>query len=632
MEYIESSKIKMFPSAYRGNSIGSSGTTINYDVESRLTLEKHLAKFTNWSENLGYVINVSSDLTDVRFNVAGYFFSGDLSSLLTTDEFKNATDIYANITLQKIDGTISTNQQIEMINLISNDIEKSGSNQILDRHVGDSDIFFGVGFSTTQEATTDQKYNLHIATKEGSNWKAPELSTIMLTLNRVGIYDTENNLAKRLSDCIEYVVDDGGQADFLFTVGINAPSGYIDDFGAEQITTKTLLIASPEADDASLQIYGNAKISLSKSDTSLQDLPMIGLKIDNTTTDLSGSKFYDSITKDTIPNPSYIKTKLRVDYEKDNVQTLPANDKEFVDSINGSASVAANGTLKLAAVAKTGSATDLLNFDYEYSVDTESDERTMKFNPDIFKVDSTIFVSGPIVSEQTLNLQAQDNVYTFANIGKALLQAGGSVTFPTEENAVALNSASGNYKVWDNETSTYKDLDTYVINKHPLYEHRLIFGLKDGEEITWTNTEPSTSDTFYLKNKQIVITFVNNHKKFDTARDLWNWFKVNPSLQKQNIVKTNSSIVESYYVQMKHGSSTQFVDGYLEKVLVTLGLAFTQSLQADSVYLAIIENSGFNVSQPTTSLYTQRGVNCFVNASPNRLTFIEDACTEVYGD
>lgn len=625
MEYIESSKIKMFPSAYRGNSIGSSETTINYDVESRLTLEKHLAKFTNWSENFGYVINVSSDLTDVRFNVAGYFFSGDLSSLLTTDEFKNATDIYANITLQKIDGTISTNQQIEMVNLISNDIEKSGSNQILDRHVGSSDIFFGVGFSTTQEATTDQKYNLHIATKEGSNWKAPELSTIMLALNRVGIYDTENNLAKRLSDCIEYVVVDGSQAYILFTVGIKALDGYIDTFWADQIITKTLLITDAEADDASLQIHGDAKISLSKSDTSLQDLPMIGLKIDNTTTDLSGSKFYDSITKDTIPNPSYIKTKLRVDYEKDNVQTLPASDKEFVDSINGFANADANGTLKLAAVAKTGSATDLLNFDYEYSVDAESDEYTMRFNPDIFKVDSIIFVSGPIVSERTLNLQAQGSVYTFSNTGKALLQAGGTVEFPIDENAVALKSASGNYKVWDNTASIYKDLDAFVVDKHPLYEHNLVFGLRDGEEITWTDTKPSTSNTFYLKNKQIVITFVNSHKKFDNARDLWIWFN-EKSPQSQSIVKTNSSIVESYYVQMKHGSSTNFVDNYLEKVLVTLSLTTADN----SVNLIIMENSGFNVSLPTTSLYEQRGINCFTSANTNKLSFIEDVCTKVW--
>lgn len=627
MEYIESSKIKMFPSAYRGNSIGSSGTTINYDVESRLTLEKHLAKFTNWSENLGYVINVSSDLTDVRFNVAGYFFSGDLSSLLTTDEFKNATDIYANITLQKIDGTISTNQQIEMVNLISNDIEKSGSNQILDRHVGDSDIFFGVGFSTTQEATTDQKYNLHIATKEGSNWKAPELSTIMLALNRVGIYDTKNNLAKRLSDCIECVVDDGGQADFLFTVGINAPSGYIDAFGADQIITKTLLITSAEADDASLQIHGNAKISLSKSDTSLQDLPMIGLKIDNTTTDLSGSKFYDSITKDTIPNPSYIKTKLRVDYEKDNVQTLPANDKEFVDSINGSASAAANGTLKLAAVAKTGSATDLLNFDYEYSVDTESDERTMKFNPDIFKVDSTISVSGPIVSEQTLNLQAQNSVYTFANTGKALLQAGGNVTFPTEENAVALNSASGNYKVWDTTTSVYKDLGAFVVDKHPLYEHNLVF--ESLGDITWKDS--STNYTYYLEKPNIIISFVNNHSAYN-GNALYHYMQTRDG---QVIVTLNASKVELCKVRAKLGTQTDYRENFALPMYVEFKL---RTIEGDTI-LQIVSNSSFldagAVGQvPTVKLI---GEDVFVSSEisidpiGNAFGFVRDNCHEIYG-
>lgn len=96
MAYLNSDKIKIFPSAKRG-------ITKPY---SRLTTEESFVRIVNkLIDTDGFVIGI--DGTNIEFNIHGYYINADLPELESL--FSSSTDIYAKIQLT----TVGDNKELD---------------------------------------------------------------------------------------------------------------------------------------------------------------------------------------------------------------------------------------------------------------------------------------------------------------------------------------------------------------------------------------------------------------------------------------------------------------------------------------------------------------------------------------
>ena len=148
MAYLNSEKIKIFPSAKRG-------VTKPY---SRLTTEQSFVKIVNkLIDTDGFVINL--DRNELEFNIHGYYINADLTSL--TELFPSSLNIYAKIKLVQV----------------GDNFELDGVDDAIDEE------YKGVQFSDTSSTLADGEYELKVLSREtaSDNWIIPEESEFKFT-------------------------------------------------------------------------------------------------------------------------------------------------------------------------------------------------------------------------------------------------------------------------------------------------------------------------------------------------------------------------------------------------------------------------------------------------------------------
>lgn len=148
MAYLNSEKIKIFPSAKRG-------VTKPY---SRLTTEQSFVRIVNkLIDTDGFVINL--DRNELEFNIHGYYINADLTSL--TELFPSSLNIYAKIKLVQV----------------GDNLELDGVDDATDEE------YKGVEFSSTSSTLADGEYELKVLSREttSDNWIIPEESEFKFT-------------------------------------------------------------------------------------------------------------------------------------------------------------------------------------------------------------------------------------------------------------------------------------------------------------------------------------------------------------------------------------------------------------------------------------------------------------------
>lgn len=339
--FLKSEVIKMYPSAYRGYDYSAP-----FDLEARLTIEKNLAKFTNWTINKGFVIALNSDLTNVKFNIAGYFFEGDFS------EYASWSDVYVKITLKKdIDALVLDNQQINLTNLITSD---DSNDRILDKTLPSDAIyrFYGLKLADTPfTVDNDLTFQLHIAhKKEDATWEIPSESRVIIDVTQVAINNTDGESQGNLGDYI--IVEENGSVNLeninnlivrgTTTLGPNVTINGKPPAVYEEIENGKVQLQSP---DGTKQIYPKTWIDIAYSQT---ELPYV-----------ESEEVYNFGDENTLKLSKVAKTGLYTDLL--NAPAIPILDTTSTTSLSISANEQISGTIKLHKISKTGSYNDLVD-------------------------------------------------------------------------------------------------------------------------------------------------------------------------------------------------------------------------------------------------------------------------------
>lgn len=203
MSYLDSRRVKLFPSAYRGNT-----ETIEYDPEAKLTTEYNLTTIINRIvDKDSFVISrkIEDDKKDIlKCSIHGYYFSIDLTDESSTNgtnplaKFKNAIQIYATIKLQNVEGTYTPGTSATKYSLLSLTNQKSSTLNILD---DDEDGFVGLNLSDTKSNLIGT-YSLLILYRDNitMSWSIPEESKLKISTD--SIYNPIKDKSK-LSDIFE---------------------------------------------------------------------------------------------------------------------------------------------------------------------------------------------------------------------------------------------------------------------------------------------------------------------------------------------------------------------------------------------------------------------------------------------
>ena len=339
--FLKSEVIKMYPSAYRGYDYSAP-----FDLEARLTIEKNLAKFTNWTINKGFVITLNSDLTNVKFNIAGYFFEGDFS------EYASWSDIYAKITLKKdIDALVLDNQQINLTNLITSD---DSNDRILDKSTP-SDLvyrFYGLKLADTPfTVDNDLTIQIHLAhKKEDATWEVPKESRVIIDVTQVAVNNTNGESQGNLGDYI--IVEENGSVNLE-----NINNLYVS--GITVLGPNTTINGKPPAVYEEIE---NGKVQLQSPDGTKQLYPKTWIDIAYSQTALpyvESEEVYNFGDANTLKLSKVAKTGVYTDLL--NIPATPILDTTSTTSLPVNASEQISGTIKLHKISKTGSNNDLVD-------------------------------------------------------------------------------------------------------------------------------------------------------------------------------------------------------------------------------------------------------------------------------
>lgn len=202
MSYLDSRRVKLFPSAYRGNT-----ETIEYDPEAKLTTEYNLTTIINRIvDKDSFVISrkIEDDKDILKCSIHGYYFSIDLTDESSTNgtnpltDFTNAKQIYATIKLQNVEGTYTPGTSSTKYSLLSLANQKSSTLNILD---DDKDGFVGLNLSDTKSNLIGT-YSLLILYWDDikKSWSIPEESKLKISTD--SIYNPIKDKSK-LSDIFE---------------------------------------------------------------------------------------------------------------------------------------------------------------------------------------------------------------------------------------------------------------------------------------------------------------------------------------------------------------------------------------------------------------------------------------------
>lgn len=203
MAYLESTKIRMYPTALRGNTPEEVAKG-PFDPAARLGTEFNLTNAVNRLTIDGSFVISRQAGTELEFSMMGYYFRvSDVSAL--KEKFNNATKIYAKIKLDETQGTSA----YKLRTLVSADKDFSS----LDKLDGKVYYFNGVEFTSSamsQAQGTDGVYQLLILTRPSTssdNWQVPEASLLRFDSRDVNIGLSKEG-GKALHDVVAYTGGD----------------------------------------------------------------------------------------------------------------------------------------------------------------------------------------------------------------------------------------------------------------------------------------------------------------------------------------------------------------------------------------------------------------------------------------
>ena len=194
MAYIESSRIKAFPAAYRGKD----GDGVPYDPGASLTTERSLRGLSvgRMSRQSSAFWDDAGDSRSFVICLAGYLFtipSGDFDDFLTK-KFGASEDVYAGIRIQDA-GSVAGQEPGTFERLVAVDAE-SGGEASLDNPDG---TFHGLEFSSEDNPAGRWSVSLHILSKSADGWLVPESSGFVTDSSQVDNGDSgHSSLRSRL--------------------------------------------------------------------------------------------------------------------------------------------------------------------------------------------------------------------------------------------------------------------------------------------------------------------------------------------------------------------------------------------------------------------------------------------------
>ena len=187
--YIESEKVKFYPSAYRQYQDGTETKNINPESElnTEYNITSHIAKLLKKNKGsfiVDYVENVK-----LEFYLGGYYIH-ITSPKDILDAFPNATEIWANMKVSPFTPTDTTKGFSELYEVI--DYEDSSKN--IDEINNNVVSFKGVAF--LDEEDEDATFSLQLFTREDieSPWDVYEQSNYVLDSSEIGNYLTPYNI------------------------------------------------------------------------------------------------------------------------------------------------------------------------------------------------------------------------------------------------------------------------------------------------------------------------------------------------------------------------------------------------------------------------------------------------------
>ena len=193
--YIESGKVKFYPSAYRQYQDG--GETKNINPESELNTEynitSHIAKLLK--KNKGSFIVDYVENNDLEFYLGGYYIH-ITSPQDILNAFPNATKIWANMKVAPFTPTDNTKEFSELYEVV--DYEDNNKN--IDELDNSVVSFKGVAFLDTKDSSATFSLCLFSRKDTTSSWGSVESSKYILDSSEILNNDSDYNISQEF-DC-----------------------------------------------------------------------------------------------------------------------------------------------------------------------------------------------------------------------------------------------------------------------------------------------------------------------------------------------------------------------------------------------------------------------------------------------
>lgn len=200
--YIESEKVKFYPSAYRQYQDG--GETKNINPESELNTEynitSHIAKLLK--KNKGSFVVDYVENNDLEFYLGGYYIH-ITSPQDILNAFPNATKIWANMKVVPFTPTDNTEGFSELYEVV--DYEDNGKN--IDKLSDTTKSFRGVAFLDTEDNTATFSLCLFTRSDIESSWHILESSNYILGTSEIYNESSPYNIAEEF-DSLRVYTDD----------------------------------------------------------------------------------------------------------------------------------------------------------------------------------------------------------------------------------------------------------------------------------------------------------------------------------------------------------------------------------------------------------------------------------------
>lgn len=212
--YIESGKVKFYPSSYRQYQDG--GETKNINPESELNTEynitSHISKLLKKSKG-SFIVNYVEN-NNLEFYLGGYYIH-ITSPKDILDAFPNSTQIWANMKVAPFTPTDNTKGFSELYEVV--DYDDSGKN--IDEINNNVVSFKGVAFLDTKDSNATFSLQLFTRKDTTSSWGVYEPSNYVLDSSEIG--NTNDATGEDISQRFDTLT--------LYATNLHTESGHVND-------------------------------------------------------------------------------------------------------------------------------------------------------------------------------------------------------------------------------------------------------------------------------------------------------------------------------------------------------------------------------------------------------------------